>query len=88
MTTVNLIYTIPLPEEMYEQMLGAFALSTGWNPEGEVAALEHSRVVLNRYVNETIGGYQASQAAEAARVASLESSSALLESITTTLTVE
>jgi hypothetical protein len=88
MTTVNLIYTIPLPEELYEEMLGAFALATGWSAEGEKTSIEHSRIVLNKYVNETIAAYQANQAAEAARVASLESSTTLLESITTTLVVE
>lgn len=88
MTTVNLIYTIPLPEEVYEQMLGAFALATGWDAEGETTSLEHSRIALNRYVNETIAASQANLAADAARTAALESSNALLESITTTLVVE
>lgn len=88
MTIKNLIYTIPLSEELYEPMIGAFASATGWDAQGGITPLEHSRKKLNEYVNQTITSYQANQAAEAARIAAIVQSSSTLDSITTTLVVE
>jgi hypothetical protein len=88
MTIKNLIYTIPLPEEMFDSCVGAFALANGWNEDMGVTMLEFSRVKLNEFVNVTITSYMANQAAEAARAAAMAQGSAALDTITTTLVVE
>lgn len=96
MTIKNLIYTIPLPLELFDSCVDSFARATGWSEPLEPAVdydeeadkLEHSRKKLNEYVNSTITSYQAMAAAEAARVATLAAGSAALDSITTTLVVE
>lgn len=88
MTIKNLIYTIPLPEEMFDSCVGAFALANEWSEDLGVTMLEFSRVKLNEYMNTTITSYMANQAAEAARAAAQAQGSSALNSITTTLVVE
>jgi hypothetical protein len=95
MANINLIYTIPLPEEMFEGCIDAFARATGWRElvdapvdyDAEADKIEHSRKKLNEYVNTTITSYQSTAAAEAARTATLEAGSAALGQIATTLVV-
>ncbi len=96
MTIKTLIYTIPLPEEMFDACVSDFASATGWKlpavePEGydeEADKLEHNRKKLNEYVNNTIVSYQAITAADAARKSTIEQGQAALGQITTILVVE
>ena len=93
----NLVYTIPIPQELLSIYLFAFASQTGWqekvNIDGElvdnpITATEYARLTLNRYVQENVSSYMANKAAEDARQAVLEATNLAMGDIITILTIE
>lgn len=85
----QLVYKIPVPDEMLEQYIGAFAAFHGYNPENNSeSAIEFSRKRLNRFVEESIALYLGSVAAEQARNAALSSAMSAVGEITTVLEIE
>lgn len=83
----NLIYTIPVEGLEADQMIEAFAMFHGWSETNEIDAVEFSRLVLNKFIEDAIANFHASQAAEQAREASLQAVKSTIGEVTTTLEI-
>ena len=94
----NLVYTIPFPDiETLNAQKDTFALATGWKPkvintegaevDNPITQLEHGRLMLNAYMQNSVTAYLATQAAEAARMATIDAATAQFQAITTTVEI-
>jgi len=85
---MEIIYTLPVPDDNSELFIAAFAAQHGWTPDSTVTALEHSRVTLNNYVRESVADQLARQAAAQAQAATINAITTQFDGIASTLTIK
>lgn len=85
---MEIIYTLPVPDDNSDMFINAFASQHGWTPDSKISALEHSRVTLNNYVRESVADRLARQAADAAKAKTINTLTTQFDGIASTLTIK